>query len=366
MITGLDNSVDVHTSTHVRQSLYKLKVTAVKRALTTKDSRSGTEPSSSLSQQNIARNFRRQLHSIEYEVKALCSAPFRLHHNIVKIIGWGLCLDTLEDALADAPCIPLLLLERGESNLRAFLENNRTTTYESLRDICLGIGHGLQAIHRAKWIHGDLKPDNVLIFRDGTTIVPKLCDFGLSQPPEHEESPYLGSYGWAPLKGSQRLSPGRIEQCDVYSYGLLVWSIFTGKLDSPLPPHLWSSENEDLLDDDYEYREEKVYFTASREIQQASMVPASDLNRIKIVLRGSLHGDQRLWQQSPWMYLDASRYRTIPKVSDDATLLMGLVQATQRYSASFKSLIAHSTQVYPVLFPIYLTQGFLSHTKDAW
>lgn len=90
--------------------------------------------------------------------------------------------------------------------------------------------HGL-----VPWVvHGDLKPDNVLIDVDG---VPRLIDFGLSKAIEAEQgvgavtSSSLRDAGHArwiapELFADERASRSR--STDVYSFGCVVLFIFTG------------------------------------------------------------------------------------------------------------------------------------------
>ena len=356
-----DDIINNNNNSELGQPLRQLKSIAVKRALASNDTGTNSRTSTLLSEHDITRTFGRQLSYIYYEIDALCRAPFRHHPNIVKLLSWGLCLDTLEASSADDPRIPLLLLERAEWTLGEFLRTE-SVVYENLRSICFDVGRGLHAIHREGWVHGDLKLDNILLFKEGGKLVPKICDFGLSQSPQDEEAPYRGSSGWAPLKGSQRLAPGHTQQCDIFAYGLIIWSIFTEASDSPLPAELWDAEEKHLLlPRDRAYGEHKIYYTAKQSVQASSVVPAEEVNRILIVLRDALHGDPRLWRQQPWTYFNANKYPTIPPVDDTATPLMSLARAMSKYSNVLKTLIIQIELDYSLLYAIYLTKHVSAH-----
>ncbi|KAF6815286.1 hypothetical protein CSOJ01_03549 [Colletotrichum sojae] len=158
----------------------------------------------------------------ECEVLALAPGLFRHNPNIVKLVGWGLCLDTAENPRSSC-CgglqLPLLIFERAEMNLAQFLDviftelglgpndytgleeglaaSNRAYKFSSVSNqighmkikqganhyeliglLCIDIGHGLHCLHDNNFTHGDLKPENVLICREENGIIAKLCDFG--------------------------------------------------------------------------------------------------------------------------------------------------------------------------------------------
>ncbi len=60
-------------------------------------------------------------------------------------------------------------------SLRAFAKDH---TWREVLPKLIDAGHGLRAAHRAGIVHGDFKPDNILISRSGETVV---TDFGLSR-----------------------------------------------------------------------------------------------------------------------------------------------------------------------------------------
>lgn len=351
---------------HVRACLRRLKAVAVKRAVVSDQASQTSGSSLRRSREDATRAFGKQLAYIRDEVNALCRAPFRHHRNIVKLLGWGLCLDELEDEAADEPRVPLLLLERAEASLDGFLQT-ANVSYEKLRRICLDIGRGLQAIHWAGFCHGDLKTSNILVFRDGNdSFLAKICDFGLSQSPEVEEAPYQGSYGWTPLRGSQRLAPGNVQRCDIFAYGLVIWSIFTRTCGSPLPPHLWEADEGQLFDTDRKFSEHQIYYTASQAVRAAGVAPADEINRIVIVLRDALHGDQRLWRRQPWVYFNADKYQTIPRVDDDATFLMDFVQVAKKCAAYLINRVLQPRYLYMLLYALYFAEEVCRRGWRAW
>ncbi len=88
---------------------------------------------------------------------------------------------------------------------------------------------GLQAIHDAGLIHRDIKPDNVLLSADGT---PKVTDLGVARDPTAREKTKLG----AALGTVEYMAPEQVQgepvdaRCDVYSAGLVLYRMLTGRL----------------------------------------------------------------------------------------------------------------------------------------
>lgn len=298
-------------------ALQTYKLIAIKRT------RALGDPSEvATSQGNGTRGIRDQFISAQKDINALCHGPFRRHPNIVNLHAWGLCLDTLEDPSGESPSIPLLILERADWNLSEFLQSQRRPTssefnVQQLRRICLDIGKGLEAIHKENMTHGDLKPDNVLVFLTQGRCIAKLCDFGLAAAEKKGDealAEYRGTPGWRPPEASRTLSSASLVLCDVFAYGLVVWCVATLDWRSPV------SESED-------FGEKEIYYHAWKGVQDASVIPSGEeWNRILRVLRGSLHAAPRLRERQPWHYLDEKQFRIIGSVydptQDSASLLV--------------------------------------------
>jgi serine/threonine-protein kinase len=102
-------------------------------------------------------------------------------------------------------------------------------------DILTAVLKGLQAAHSAGFVHGDIKPENVLLGDRGEV---KVTDFGLARAIEdgdHRASLLMGTAAYlAPEQASDRTPDPR---SDLYSTGILLFEMLTGhvpfRADSP-------------------------------------------------------------------------------------------------------------------------------------
>jgi serine/threonine protein kinase len=194
------------------------------------------------------RNLNFQVSSALSEIKRLCQKSLQDHPNIVKLSGWGLCLDTLEGPPLTVPRLPFLILEKASYDLSVFLRSPEAhdLAYESLCQIALGIGRGLGAIHDANIAHGDLKPDNILVFdsRSERTqwveanqrFIAKVCDFGSANEVTDVMNVkyYSGTPYWRPPEYYEPSPPASLQRCDIFTYGLVVWALFLRDPCSPI------------------------------------------------------------------------------------------------------------------------------------
>lgn len=94
-------------------------------------------------------------------------------------------------------------------------------------DIAIGVCEGLEAAHAQGIVHRDLKPDNVLFDAGGN---PKLVDFGLARLAT-STTKTVGFSG-TPFYMSPEQADGSevTARSDLYSLGVLLYELFTGKL----------------------------------------------------------------------------------------------------------------------------------------
>ncbi|RAR05685.1 serine threonine protein kinase [Stemphylium lycopersici] len=154
----------------------------------------------------------RSLGYIRNEIRALTHAGLQRHPNIVTLLSWAFGEEW------DRPLV--LVLELAHEDLATALKQNDAPPDHLKLRFCNDIANGLGAIHEAQLVHGDLKPENVLIFREETGFVAKLADFGYSADGSDMSTQAAGgTLGWQPPE----IKPSFLGDC--FSYGLLVWSV---------------------------------------------------------------------------------------------------------------------------------------------
>lgn len=116
------------------------------------------------------------------------------------------------------PPFAVMALHDG-GTLEDFLNIEGALPTETVIKIGQGIAEGLAALHSTKIIHGDLKPSNVLLSKDGT--MPRLTDFGqrrLARTTPQYQAPECVD-GASPSKRS-----------DLFSLGLTLYQLLRGRL----------------------------------------------------------------------------------------------------------------------------------------
>ncbi|KAH0541251.1 hypothetical protein FGG08_004256 [Glutinoglossum americanum] len=174
------------------------------------------------------------LRSFIAELRVRAHLPLRHHPNIVDLKGvaWD-----FGDDERKKPCSLLLEELAVERSLSHFWDKRTLTRmpFKAKADLCLDIAQGLSALHSCGIVHGDMKPDNVLIFpRPGSrdAFMAKLTDFGHSVF-SYECPTWLPAftlqYSAPEANGSGKLTFSEMKQTDVYSYGLVVLSVVIGR-----------------------------------------------------------------------------------------------------------------------------------------
>ena len=103
------------------------------------------------------------------------------------------------------------------------------------------IAEGLAAVHQANVVHRDLKPDNLMISREGRVVI---TDFGvavLRDGPSVDVLPLRGAGTPRYMAPEQLEGRSLTEKTDLYALGLILFELLTG--DIP-----WPKEDPNALD----------------------------------------------------------------------------------------------------------------------
>lgn len=166
------------------------------------------------------------------------------HPHVVKVRGVGTLRGmpyVVMDHL-DGPDLGAVLMREGR------LAPSRVAALG--RDLC----DGLAAIHRDGLLHRDIKPQNVILVRDGR---PVIMDLGVAKALHEDRLTITGALVGTPLYMSPEQARGRAigAASDVYALGAVLYECLAGH-----PPHeaedlmtllraLWDTDPEPLPDD---------------------------------------------------------------------------------------------------------------------
>ena len=127
----------------------------------------------------------------------------------------------------------------GES-LRATLNRAKKLPAQRATEIALQICSGLKEAHAQGIVHRDLKPENVMIDSTGSV---KIMDFGIARSMD-AGTRLTGSLAGTPAYMAPEQVAGKPVdyRTDIYSVGLVLYEMFTGRLPSrPKTPLPWRS-----------------------------------------------------------------------------------------------------------------------------
>ncbi|KAJ6007467.1 hypothetical protein N7540_011443 [Penicillium herquei] len=164
------------------------------------------------------------------EVQVLSHTSLSTHPNVISLLGisWH-----CEQSFPNPAIQPHLVLEAADGTLEDFLSHTDNLPFRTQKLFAKHISDGLEAVHCCGLIHGDIKLANILII--GTDSA-KIADF---------------SHSWTDTGKPLRIRSGtrgfmapeirrgnviyNAKATDIYSLGVVLWRIFAGNNDLPVP-----------------------------------------------------------------------------------------------------------------------------------
>ncbi|KAG0602338.1 hypothetical protein M758_10G008000 [Ceratodon purpureus] len=157
------------------------------------------------------------------------------HRNLVTLKGY--CLHGKQTLLVyeyvDNCDLDKLLLCRHRSTDRTSDGTQPVLSWQARLNVCQGVAQGslyyLHASSQSRIIHRDIKASNILLDKN---LQPKIADFGLARPIEDKQSVILtqqcaGTLGYL---APEYMCHGELsDKADVYSFGVLLLEIVSGK-----------------------------------------------------------------------------------------------------------------------------------------
>lgn len=142
-----------------------------------------------------------------------------LHHtNIVPVFGFG---------EQDGHHYYVMQLIDGATLDRILAEPGRQKNLDMTR-LALQAARALQYAHEHGVMHGDIKPSNFIVDHAGTLWI---ADFGLARAADHDSISHSGSlFGTLEYIAPERFQGQSDLRCDIYSLGLTLYEMFTGKV----------------------------------------------------------------------------------------------------------------------------------------
>ncbi|WP_461011682.1 serine/threonine-protein kinase, partial [Streptomyces capparidis] len=153
------------------------------------------------------------------------------HPNLVRTLAAVILRDPERPALDGVTALVMARAERSVADLLAAAEPGAPVP-DAAR-ILVGVGAGLAHMHAHGWLHGDLKPANILLSPSGEVW---LADFGLTAELEgtHAYLPPLGSLDHVPPEWwSQRTGERGAAvrpTADIWAFGVVAHQVLTGGL----------------------------------------------------------------------------------------------------------------------------------------
>lgn len=146
------------------------------------------------------------------------SAAGLTHPNVVNVYDVG-----------DEDGIYYIVMELVEGiTLKKYIEKRGRLPYKEAVSIAIQVANGMEAAHKHHIVHRDIKPQNIIISKEGKV---KVTDFGIAKAASSStinSSSAMGSVHY--ISPEQARGGYSDERSDIYSFGITLYEMLTGKV----------------------------------------------------------------------------------------------------------------------------------------
>jgi serine/threonine-protein kinase len=156
------------------------------------------------------------------------------HHGLLEIYDFGY----------DTDGRPYFVMELAHGDTLAQRLAHGPLLMSQALDVAIALAEAVAAVHRAGYLHRDIKADNVILARDDRRVVPKLIDFGIAcriDAPAAETP--VGVAGTPRMMAPEQVARDHVdERTDIWGLGVLLYEMITGQL-----PFAGATVRDDML-----------------------------------------------------------------------------------------------------------------------
>ncbi|KAF4339484.1 serine threonine kinase [Fusarium beomiforme] len=277
-----------------------------------------------------SREYSDLLKSLLRELRVMNHPWGRAHPNFVDLLGVSWDIVTSDEGISSYR--PAMIVELADSvtpQLRDLVTSSQyplaLKEQRVMFDLLTDVAEGVTMLHAMKIVHGDLKPDNILLFQTKDRLVAKLSDFGFCSPFTDAEFKIGGTLYW----NAPECMPDAPEQLrifrstitrDLYSFGLIALYSLFGAL-----PYGDDGDDTDIM----AIQDWKLHQDASVFLHQqiAIYAPGLHVNEIHTPVLESLYGLDLQENDLLWFQIWVAMTELLRKLPNARNIAMGHIHS---------------------------------------